>query len=76
MDSSLRELQKHSISEARSNIQGLQSMRQIIIQAVAPIAIFGLFEQRSDNHVLTSVPLEMPVMIITAVSYSTISESA
>lgn len=41
----------------------------MIMQVVAPIPIFGLLEQRSNNHSVTTVLIAMVVMGITAVSY-------
>ena len=41
----------------------------VIMQVVAPVPIFGLLEQRSDNHAVTTVLLAMVAMMITAVSY-------
>jgi len=41
----------------------------VIMQVVAPIPIFGLLEQRSNNHAVTTVLVAMLAMIITAVSY-------
>jgi amino acid transporter len=41
----------------------------IIMQVVAPIPIFGLLEQRSNNHAVTTVLAAMLAMFITAISY-------
>lgn len=41
----------------------------IIMQVVAPIPIFGLLEQRSNNHAIATVLIAMVPMIITAISY-------
>jgi putrescine importer len=41
----------------------------IIMQVVAPIPIFGLLEQRSNNHAVLTVLVAMLAMVITAVSY-------
>jgi putrescine importer len=41
----------------------------IIMQVVAPIPIFGLLEQRSNNHAVLTVLGAMLAMVITAVSY-------
>jgi amino acid transporter len=41
----------------------------MIMQVVAPIPIFGLLEQRSNNHSVTTVLIAMVVMGITAISY-------
>src|SRR5512137_1373979 len=41
----------------------------IIMQVVAPIPIFGLLEQRSNNHAVTTVLVAMLAMIVTAISY-------
>src|SRR5512137_480740 len=41
----------------------------IIMQVVAPIPIFGLLEQRSNNHAVTTILVAMLAMVITAVSY-------
>jgi amino acid transporter len=41
----------------------------VIMQVVAPIPIFGLLEQRSNNHAVTTVLAAMVAMLITAVSY-------
>jgi putrescine importer len=41
----------------------------MIMQVVAPIPIFGLLEQRSNNHSVTTVLIAMVVMTITAISY-------
>jgi len=41
----------------------------IIMQVVAPVPIFGLLEQRSEGHSVTTVLVAMVAMMITAVSY-------
>ena len=41
----------------------------MIMQVVAPVPIFGLLEQRSNNHSVTTILIAMAVMTITAVSY-------
>jgi len=41
----------------------------IIMQVVAPIPIFGLLEERSDGHAVTTVLIAMVAMMITAISY-------
>ncbi len=41
----------------------------ILMQVVAPVPIFGLLEQRSDGHSVTTVLVAMVAMMITAVSY-------
>jgi len=51
------------------NLRGLLIYGMIVMQVVAPIPIFGLLEQRSNNHAASTVLIAMLVMIITAVSY-------
>jgi putrescine importer len=41
----------------------------MIMQVVAPIPIFGLLEQRSNNHAVTTILVAMLAMVITAISY-------
>lgn len=41
----------------------------MIMQVVAPVPIFGLLEQRSNNHSVATILIAMVVMAITAVSY-------
>ncbi len=41
----------------------------ILMQVVAPVPIFGLLEQRSEGHSVTTVLVAMVAMMITAVSY-------
>ena len=41
----------------------------MIMQVVAPVPIFGLLEQRSNNHSVTTIVIAMFVMTITAISY-------
>jgi amino acid transporter len=41
----------------------------MIMQVIAPVPIFGLLEQRSNNHSVTTVLIAMVVMAITAISY-------
>lgn len=41
----------------------------IIMQVVAPIPVFGLLEQRSNNHAVITVLVSVVPMMITAVSY-------
>ncbi|HLH57112.1 MAG TPA: APC family permease [Verrucomicrobiae bacterium] len=41
----------------------------MIMQVVAPVPIFGLLEQRSNNHSVTTILAAMVVMAITAISY-------
>jgi len=41
----------------------------VIIQVVAPIPIFGLVQQRSNGHAVTTILAAMVAMMLTAVSY-------
>jgi putrescine importer len=41
----------------------------IIMQVVAPVPIFGLLEQRSNGHSVTTVLVAMVAMMLTAISY-------
>ncbi len=41
----------------------------VIIQLVAPIPIFGLVQQRSNGHAVTTILVAMVAMMLTAVSY-------
>lgn len=41
----------------------------MIMQVVAPVPIFGLLEQRSNNHAVSTILIAMLVMAVTAVSY-------
>jgi len=41
----------------------------IIIQVVAPIPIFGLVQQRSNGHAVTTILAAMVAMMLTAISY-------
>jgi amino acid transporter len=41
----------------------------MIMQVIAPVPIFGLLEQRSNNHSVTTILIAMLVMAITAISY-------
>ena len=51
------------------NLRDLLIYGMVIMQVVAPVPIFGLLEQRSDNHAVTTVLIAMLAMIITAISY-------
>ena len=51
------------------NLRDLLIYGMIIMQVVAPVPIFGLLEQRSNNHAVTTVLIAMLAMIITAISY-------
>jgi len=51
------------------NLRDLLIYGMVIMQVVAPIPIFGLLEQRSNNHAVTIVLIAMVAMIITAISY-------
>ncbi len=51
------------------NLRDLLVYGMVIMQVVAPVPIFGLLEQRSNNHAVTTVILAMVAMMITAVSY-------
>ena len=41
----------------------------VIIQVVAPIPIFGLVQQRSNGHAVTTILAAMVAMMLTAISY-------
>ena len=51
------------------NLRDLLVYGMVIMQVVAPVPIFGLLEQRSDNHAVATVLIAMLAMIITAISY-------
>ena len=51
------------------NLRDLLVYGMMIMQVVAPVPIFGLLEQRSNNHSVTTILIAMVVMAITAVSY-------
>jgi amino acid transporter len=62
----------HSDAQRLKRVLSLRDLLvygMMIMQVVAPVPIFGLLEQRSNNHSVATILLAMLVMVITAVSY-------
>src|SRR5688500_15811979 len=41
----------------------------VVIQPVAPMSVFGVLDQRSGGHVVTTILIAMVAMLLTALSY-------